>query len=256
MESSIELVENTQAPETILNEQLQSKLLLIEHDNYVSKALSLNVAQSGYQISKISSEENISSALGKCLLEQTPDMIVFDIGLAGGTKLHAIDEIRMLYRGLLVIVSSQNNEQEQVDALKLGVDDFIPKPVDSRILMMRIAALFRRQNNKEGIVGLASLAIGDVCLQPLSQRCLVSGDAVKLTTFEFNLLKLLLKHEGQILSRDQIYSTLLNRSYNGTERTLDVRMSQLREKLTLAGMKKNQIETVWGQGYMFNNINA
>ncbi|MCP4325983.1 MAG: response regulator transcription factor [Alteromonadales bacterium] len=148
MESSIELVENTQAPETILNEQLQSKLLLIEHDNYLSKALSLNVAQSDYQISKISSEENISSALGKYLLEQTPDMIVFDIGLAGGTKLHTIGEIRMLYRGLLVIVSSQNNEQEQVDALKLGVDDFMPKPVDSRILILRIAALFRRQNNK------------------------------------------------------------------------------------------------------------
>ncbi len=148
IESSIELVENTQAPETILNEQLQSKLLLIEHDNYLSKALSLNVAQSDYQVSKISIEENISSALGKCLLEHSPDMIAFDIGLAGGTKLHAIDEIRMLFRGLLAIVSSQNNEQEQVYALKLGVDDFMPKPVDSRILILRIAALFRRQNNK------------------------------------------------------------------------------------------------------------
>jgi two-component system OmpR family response regulator len=58
------------------------------------------------------------------------------------------------------------------------------------------------------------------------------------------------------LQVERVYSTLLNRVYNGVERTLDVRMSQLREKLTVGGMKNNQIETVWGQGYMFHNLSA
>jgi len=167
-----------------------------------------------------------------------------------------IRDIRTLFHGLLVIVSSQNNEQEQLDVFKLGADDYLAKPIDSRILMMRIAALFRRQHDKTNQVELASLTLGDVCLQPKSQRCFINGDVVKLTTFEFNLLKLLLERQGQILSRDQLYHTLLNRPYSGVERTLDVRMSQLREKLTLAGMIKNQIETVWGQGYMLNNTTA
>ncbi len=256
MGSSIDLIENTQPLETNLNKQLQPKLLLIENDHYLSKAFTSNVEQSDYQVSKISTGESISAELSDYLLDDNPDMIILDIGFADSTQLLAIREIRMLFRGLLVIVSSQNSEQEQVDAFKLGADDFLSKPIDSRILMMRIAALFRRQNDKENKVELASLSLGDICLQPLSQKCFVNGGLAKLTTFEFNLLKLLLEHQGQILSRDRLYNTLLNRTYNGSERTLDVRMSQLREKLTLAGMQKNQIETVWGQGYMFSNLNA
>lgn len=256
MGSSIEFVENTQALETIINNQSQSKLLLIEHDHYLSKAFLANVNESGYQTTKLSTGEAGEPDLKGYLLDHNPDMIVLDVGFADSSTLLLIRDIRTMFHGLLVVVSSQNCEQEQIDAFKLGADDYLPKPIDSRILMMRIAALFRRQNEKANQVELASLTLGDVCLQPKSQKCFINGNVTKLTTFEFNLLKLLLEHQGQILSRDQLYHKLLSRTYNGVERTLDVRMSQLREKLTLAGMQKNQIETVWGQGYMFNNITA
>jgi len=255
MTSSIELIERIQPLE---NNNLQSepRLLLIEHDHYLNKAFAAKVDKPDYQITKITTSESTTFELKDYLLEHSPDMIVVDLGFADSTKLLMIRDIRTLFHGLLVIVSSQNNEQEQLDVFKLGADDYLAKPIDSRILMMRIAALFRRQHDKTNQVELASLTLGDVCLQPKSQRCFINGDVVKLTTFEFNLLKLLLERQGQILSRDQLYHTLLNRPYNGVERTLDVRMSQLREKLTLAGMIKNQIETVWGQGYMLNNTTA
>ena len=183
-------------------------------------------------------------------------MIVLDIGFADSAQLLIIRDVRALFDGLLVIVSNTNSEQEHINAFKLGADDYVVKPIDSRILMMRVKALFRRQNNKVNQVELASVTVGEVCLQPKSQKCFINGELVKLTTFEFNLLKSLIEHQGKILSRDQLYNTLLKRVYNGVERTLDVRMSQLREKLTVAGMKHNQIETVWGQGYMFNNFTA
>jgi len=99
---------------------------------------------------------------------------------------------------------------------------------------------------------LASLSVGDICLEPKAQRCFVNEEIVKLTGFEFNLLRLLIENEGQILSRDQLYSTLLGRVYNGAERTIDVRMSQLREKLISSNMTKVRIETIWGQGYMLS----
>jgi DNA-binding response OmpR family regulator len=254
MTPSIELVDNTQPLETNQNTELQKNLLLIEKDHYLSKAFEEEDKQSNYQTIKVFNGEALSSKLKSYLKDHHPNMVVLDVGFSDNSKLLIISELRALFDGLLVIVSSKNSEQEQFDALNLGADDYLMKPIDNRILMMRIHALFRRQSNKVNPVELASLTIGDVCLQPKSQKCFINGEGVKLTAFEFNLLKSLIEHQGRILSRDQLYSTLLRRAYNGVERTLDVRMSQLREKLTVAGMNKNQIETVWGQGYMFNNI--
>lgn len=253
MGSSIELVEETQQFETNQGNQVQQKLLLIENDHYLSKAFFANGGQVGHHTTKMCTGEVVSEELKNYLVGHRPNMIVLDIGFADSAQLLIIRDIRALFDGLLVVVSSKSSEQEQIDAFTLGADDYLPKPIDSRILMVRIASLFRRQTNKSSQVALASLTIGDICLQPKSQKCFINGDVVKLTTFEFNLLKSLVEHQGNILSRDQLYSSLLRRVYNGVERTLDVRMSQLREKLTLAGMKKNQIETVWGQGYMFNS---
>jgi DNA-binding response OmpR family regulator len=254
MASSIELVENILALETNNDNQLQQKLLLIENDHYLSKAFLVNGNQQGYHTTKIGAAETLSQELKHYLVDNRPNMIVLDVGFVDSAQLFIIRELRALFDGLLVIVSNTNSEQEQIDAFKLGADDYLLKPIDSRVLMMRVNALFRRQNNKVHQVELASLTAGDVCLQPKSQKCFINGEVVKLTTFEFNLLKSLIEHEGKILSRDQLYSILLKRVYNGVERTLDVRMSQLREKLTVGGMKNNQIETVWGQGYMFHNI--
>lgn len=254
MASSMELVENTQPLETNLNNQSNKKLLLIDNDHYLTKAFSTNGNQSGYQTTKICSDEVISQELKSYLVDNRPNMIVVDVDFSDNIQLPIIRDLRALFDGLLVVVSSKNCEQEQVDAFTLGADDYLIKPIDNRILMMRIAALFRRQNSRSNQVELGCLTMGDIFLQPKSKKCLINGEGVKLTTFEFNLLKVLLEHQGEILSRDQLYGTLLRRVYNGVERTLDVRMSQLREKLTQAGMAKNQIETVWGQGYMFNNI--
>jgi DNA-binding response OmpR family regulator len=256
MTSNIELIERVEPFDTSHNDQSQPKLLLIEHDNYLKNALMANVSESAYQITNIPTGSSHRAELKDYLDKHSPDMIVLDIGFTQRKELLIMRDIRTLYHGLLIIVSSQNCEEEQVSAFKLGADDFLAKPIDSRILKMRIAALLRRKNEKTNPVELASLTLGDVCLQPKSQKCFINGDVVKLTTFEFNLLKLLLERQGQIVSRDQLYHGLLNRPYNGVERTLDVRMSQLREKLTSAGMKVNQIETIWGQGYMLNNTRA
>ncbi|TYK65873.1 response regulator transcription factor [Colwellia echini] len=256
MGSSLNLVQNTSTVEAKNSEKLKQKLLLIEDDRYLSQAFLVNDNKTAYQTTKICAGNSLKADLVKYLDEHRPDMIVLDVGFSGSESLSVIRNIRHLYDGILFIVSDNNSEQEQFSALKLGADDYLVKPMDSRILMMRIEGLLRRQNPVINQVDLASLTMGDVCLQPKSQKCFINGEGVKLTTFEFNLLKSLVEHQGNILSRDELYSTLLRRTYNGVERTLDVRMSQLREKLTMAGMKDNQIETVWGQGYMFNHISA
>lgn len=255
MGSSIKLVENT-SREVNQDNKLQQKLLLVESDHYLSQAFLVNDNHTSFQIKKIRTEELVKQDLKNYLMENRPNMIVFDLGEADNKQLSLLQDISSIFEGLLVVVSGKTGEQEELESLKLGADDYLLKPIDSRILMLRIEGLFRRQSHKVEQVDIASLTMGDVCLKPKSQKCFINGEGVKLTTFEFNLLKSLVEHQGNILSRDELYSTLLRRTYNGVERTLDVRMSQLREKLTVAGMKDNQIETVWGQGYMFNHISA
>lgn len=254
MGSSIELVEDPQSLES--SEELQKKLFLIESDHYLSQAFVMNGSQPQYQTSTALAGKKLSEEQQDYIIKNRPNMILLDLGFADNAKLQIIRDIRTVFDGLLVVVSSKSSEQEQIEALKFGADDYLLKPFDSRILMLRIEALFRRQVHPSKQIDLASMTTGDICLMPKSQKCLINGEGVKLTTFEFNLLKSLIEHQGNILSRDKLYQTLLRRAYNGVERTLDVRMSQLREKLTAAGMKNGQIETVWGQGYMFNQVNS
>jgi DNA-binding response OmpR family regulator len=256
MSSSIELVETTKALENGKNTQLKQKLLLIENDHYLSNAFAELENESPYNTARVPSDERLGEWLKNQLKDEKPNMMVIDVGASNNEQLPLIANIRALYDGLIVVVSSKNSEQEQINALKNGADEFIHKPMNKQILMLRIEGLFRRQRTFSAQVELASLSLGDICLQPKSQKCFVGGKRVMLTSFEFKLLKTLIEQQGKILTRDQLYSSLLRRTYNGVERTLDVRVSQLREKLTAAGMNKNKIETVWGQGYMLNNLEA
>ncbi|MEI6895365.1 MAG: response regulator transcription factor [Colwellia sp.] len=253
MELNLELMENTQSLEA--NKELQKKLLLIDSGHYLSQIFTVKEEKRQYQTEKLQTERGFKWELKKKLVENYPSMILLNVGFSDSAQL-IIRDIRALFDGLLVVVSSKICEQEQINAFTLGVDDYLLRPTNSRILMMRIEGLFRRQKNKTKQANLSSLTIGEVCLKLKAQKCFINGALVKLTTFEFNLLRSLIEHQGNILSRDELYRTLLRRTYNGVERTLDVRMSQLREKLTIAGMKDYQIETVWGQGYMFNHISA
>lgn len=256
MGSSLEFIKSTQTIERNQGNTVKKTLLLIESDKYLSQAFLLNDGKALYQTQKISMGESITQELERYFVEHRPDMMIVDIGLADGSELLAIKALRKHYDGLLMVVTSKSCEKEHFNVLDLGADDYLLKPLDSRILLKHIDVLFKHQLSKNNHVELASITMGDVCLQPQSQKCFINGEHVRLTTLEFNLLKSLVEHQGNILSRDELYNTLLRRQYNGVERTLDVRMSQLREKLTAAGMKGNQIETVWGQGYMLSHISA
>tara|TARA_B110000467_G_C18287267_1_gene462444 strand:- start:89 stop:397 length:309 start_codon:yes stop_codon:yes gene_type:complete len=96
-----------------------------------------------------------------------------------------------------------------VQAFNSGADGYLVKPISTNILSVRVTALFRRHGQKLEQTVQPSIAVGDICLEPKAQRCLVNGSIVKLTEFEFNLLRLLLENEAQILSRDQLYEALI-----------------------------------------------
>jgi|GEM_PF-1018745 len=257
MTLTITLVEEAQQPKTtkqqISNNTLTSdNILIIESDLYLSGLLQTPFTEQSYAVSHAHYNGQLTSELKAAIIDKPSQLIVLNIAFMELAQLAIIHNIRQIFNGPLIVVSTQGSELEEVQAFNLGADEYLIKPISVNVLSVRIAALFRRYNQKTKQTELASLSFADVCLEPKAQRCFVNEKIVKLTGFEFNLLRLLLENEGKILSRDQLYSTLLGRVYNGAERTIDVRMSQLREKLLRAGMAKVQIETIWGQGYMLS----
>lgn len=226
-------------------------ILLIENDLQLSDLYKQQLCSYGYQVQQKQRDDSIEESIVK----NQPDMIVLDIGFSDLSKLPLIATIRALFTGPLVLLTSRDSEQEQIMAFNLGVDEYLVKPISKSIFDVRICALFKRYVKSKLIDQQVQIQMGDLTLFPFAFKCQVNGQSIILTQLEFKLLYLLVSNEGKIMSRDYIYKTLLGRDYNGSERTVDVRMSQLREKLTRQGQQQTRIETVWGQGYMLNLLN-
>jgi len=225
-------------------------ILLIENAQLLSSSFKKHLNANGFNAHNKERNETLEQSL----IKKQIDMIMLDIGFSELPNLEIINTIRTLFKGPLVILTSRISEQEQIRAFQLGADEYIVKPVSDNILLVKILALFRFQNKAKIINAQTRIDFGELTLYPLSHKCKLNDKNITLTLFEFKLLRLLVDNVGKIMSRESIYSTLLGRKYNGVERTVDVRVSQLREKLTNENTSGIRIETVWGQGYMLSQL--
>ena len=243
---SIRSLVNTNKKLSTVSEKQQHSILFLGHESK-SSALPALFCIEGYHVHNQLNDEDIVTSINK----YSPSLVILELGVSSAQKLNAIATIRSLYQGALMIVSTSSSEQNEVLAFNLGADEFLVKPVSNAITLCRAQALLR-QSEQACIITPDKISIGDIALFPQSQKCQVNNQDVPLTFFEFKLLMLLAENAGKVMSRDDIYLSLLSRAYNGVERTVDVRMSQLRDKLSSEGIRNGAIETVWGQGYMFN----
>lgn len=225
-------------------------ILLIGSDPKLSGLFEQQLCSSGYRVQQKQREDTIEKSIAK----NQPEMVILDIGFSDLSKLYVIETIRDIFKGPLILLTSRDSEQEQIMAFNLDVDEYLVKPISTNIFNVRVSSLFKRNVRLQSIEKQTEIQLGNLTLFPFIFKCQVNGQPIVLTQFEFKLLHLLVKNKGAILSRDFIYKTLLGREYNGIERTVDVRVSQLREKLTRHGQQETGIETVWGQGYMLNMV--
>jgi len=229
----------------------KNTVLLIGSDQRLSDLFEHQLYSHGYQVKQKSRDESILTSISK----NKPHLVILDIGFSSIAMLTVITQIRTLFSGPVVLLTSRDSEQEQVTAFNLGADEYLVKPVSENILNVRIDSLFRRYSKQQVVDEEANIQLGGLTLFPYSYKCQLGGSNIPLSQFEFKLIRLLADNVGRIMSRDYIYTHLLGREYNGSERTVDVRVSQLREKLTKNSQSKLHIETVWGQGYMLSLVN-
>jgi DNA-binding response OmpR family regulator len=229
--------------------QERVKLLLVEDDVRLAELIADYIGRNGFQVTI---EHRGDQAVQNFQAANT-DIIILDLMLPGMDGLQVCQQVRAQFAGPILILTAKNSDLDHVMGLELGADDFVAKPIEPPVLLARLRALLRRtqQMNIAPIEQRSELSFGKLVLNRKAQQVTLQQKNIELTTQEFSLLWLLAENAGIVLSRDQIFSKMRGIEYDGFDRSVDVRISQLRKKLDDHGEQPSRLKTVWGKGYLF-----
>jgi len=222
-------------------------ILLVEDDRRLAELTAEYFTQNGFTVT---TESRGDQALLHFARVQ-PRVVLLDLMLPGADGLSICRALRETFSGPILIFTARDSDIDQVIGLEAGADDYVTKPVDPIVLLARTRALLRRaESTAQGIVARDDIVLGDLKISATSQEVRLNGRPVTLTTQEFELLWLLAKHAGTVLSRDDITRNLRGIDYDGLDRSIDGRISKLRKKLGDSATEPARIKTIWGKGYL------
>ncbi|MCI6156143.1 MAG: response regulator transcription factor [Bacilli bacterium] len=216
---------------------MSSVIYSVEDDKDIAKIINKTLSKQGYDV--VSFYDGTSFI--KAFDENKPDMVLLDMMLPDLSGAHLLQYIRKDSANdhiPVVIISANSLVTDKVDGLDMGADDYIAKPFDLLELMSRVNALFRRFKKS------SSFEYGKLVLNSESHICKYDGKTISLTIKEFDILALLLKNKGKVVSRDEILSSIWGNEELET-RTIDMHIKSLRKKINDEGI----IETIYGLGY-------
>lgn len=178
-----------------------------------------------------------------------PELIILDVMLPNKDGLTICRELRPAFKGPILILTARDDNADQILGLECGADDYVVKPVEPRVLLARIRALLRRFDLEQK-QDLEHINLGTLFIDSHSRSVTLEDHPVHLSSHEFDLLFTLARQPGQVMSREFLFNAIYSRPYDGLDRTIDVRISQLRKKLGDHADTPYRIKTVWGRGYI------
>jgi len=222
-------------------------ILLVEDDRRLADLTAEYFTLNGFSVATESRGDQALSRFAK----EKPRVVLLDLMLPGVDGLTICRELRKTFDGPILIFTARDADIEEVIGLEAGADDYVTKPVEPMVLLARTRALLRRAEirGKTAPTG-DDIVLGGLRISRSAQEVTLDGEHIPLTTHEFELLLLLAKHAGTVLSRDAIFRNLRGIDYDGLDRTVDGRISKLRRKLGDSASEPARIKTVWGKGYL------
>ncbi len=222
-------------------------ILLVEDDRRLADLTAEYFRQNGLTVAL---ESRGDRAVARFKSEQ-PRIVLLDLMLPGTDGLTICRQLREFFSGPILIFTARDSDIDQVIGLEAGADDYVAKPVDPMVLLARTRALLRRVGeNAEQHKPVAEIVLGELRISEAAQEVWLDGSNIQLTTQEFELLHLLARQAGTILSREDIFRHLRGIDYDGLDRSIDGRISKLRRKLGDSATTPTRIKTVWGKGYL------
>ena len=177
------------------------------------------------------------------------DLVVLDVMLPGIDGFEILRRLRHQSKVPVIMLTARGEDVDRIVGLELGADDYLPKPFNPRELGARIRAILRRyEQSREVPVASGRLEVNGVVLDPGTRQVLSAGKPVELTTFEFDILEMLMRSAGRVLSRDRLMENFYNRKATPYDRSIDMHISHLRKKLEVG---TTLIKTIRGVGYQF-----
>lgn len=226
---------------------MNTPILLIDDDVKLGELLSTYLSDHGFTLTVAgTARDGLKSLRGNDY-----DLVLLDIMLPDGDGLDVCKRIRSESAIPVLMLTARGADEDKIIGLELGADDYVAKPFNPRELVARIKAILRRKGVSTWNGETTTIEYPGFYLNVSTQKVQVENQEVDLTAAEFRLLKVLSSHPGRVFTRERLMELVQGRDFDGIDRSIDVHISRLRNKLEKDPKKPVWIQTVWGTGYRF-----
>ena len=222
-----------------------SRVLLVDDDDLLTELLTEYLTAEGLEVNRMPDGEK---GVQEILNGPGYDVVVLDSMMPKMNGLDVLKTVRAQSKIPVIMLTAKGDDIDRIIGLEMGADDYVPKPCQPRELLARINAILRRaQQTTENPSVVNSISASGITLFPAKRQAMIGDAALELTSTEFNLLEVLMRHAGQVVSKENLSQEALDRKLAKFDRSIDVHISSIRHKLGDASL----IQTVRGLGYLF-----
>ena len=221
---------------------------MVDDEKLIVKGIRFSLEQDGMEVDcAYDGEEALNKAK-----ENAYDMMLLDIMLPKMNGFEVCQAVREFSDVPIIMLTAKGDDMDKILGLEYGADDYITKPFNILEVKARIKAIMRRTTRKESPAEERTIIeAGDLRLDCDSRQLYVQGAAVNVTAKEFDLLEILVKNPGKVYSREKLLNLVWGQDYPGDERTVDVHVRRLREKIEPNASEPKYVQTKWGVGYYY-----
>jgi DNA-binding response OmpR family regulator len=233
----------------------KAHILIVEDDQELANWMREYLLNKAFQVSVVYNGEDAVAHIQ----QHNPDLVILDGMLPEMDGIDVCKAVRPEFTNTIMMVTARDEEIDEVLGLEMGADEYLTKPVRARALLTRIRKhLDRQQLNaislskiEEDIDHIQLLTFKHLIIDKQAMTVTLNGENTKVSTNEFDVLWILAKQAGKIVSRSELIRELRGFDYDGFDRSIDLKISRLRKKLVDTSPEPTRIKTVWGKGYLF-----
>ena len=222
-------------------------ILLVEDEESITTPLAEALEREGFRAEVAHTAADSLELAGRV----SPDLVLLDLMLPDGSGLDVCRQLRSTSRVPIIMLTARGDEADRIVGLELGADDYVVKPFSAREVVARIRAVLRRATSEPAATADGVLEVGDVRLDPSRRAVTRSGESLELSRKEFELLHLLMREAGSVVTRERLIDEVWDVNWFGSTKTLDVHVSALRRKLGEDPNEPRYVHTVRGVGFRF-----